>query len=57
MKFPITDYPRLIDFLKELTQGAHPMILASLTLRKRPAGDALDVEMEVISMTRKGTAS
>ena len=59
VKFPITDYPRLIDFLRELTQGPRPMILASLNLRKRPAGDALDIEMEVISMSRsqKGAAS
>ena len=54
IKFVITDFPRLISFLKELVHGEHPMILTKLDLKKRPAGDALEVEMEVNSVYRVG---
>ncbi len=47
IKFVITDYPRLIEFLKEITHGQHPMLLAGINVKKRPAGDALEVEIDV----------
>lgn len=52
IKFTITDFPRLVEFLKELVHGQHPMILASLDLKKRPAGDAIEAEMDVSSVRK-----
>ena len=52
IKFVITDYPRLIEFLKEVAQGSRPMILSGLDIKKRPAGDALEVELDVSSVKK-----
>jgi len=53
IKFPIVDLNRLVQFLEELVQGKKPFILASLDIKRRPAGDSLDVELEVSSLRRK----
>jgi hypothetical protein len=53
IRFPIVDLARLVQFLEELVQGKKPFILASLDIKRRPAGDSLDVELEVSSLRRK----
>ena len=53
IRFPIVDLNRLVQFLEELVQGKKPFILASLDIKRRPAGDSLDIELEVSSLRRK----
>jgi hypothetical protein len=53
IRFPIVDLSRLVQFLEELVQGKKPFILASLDIKRRPAGDSLDIELEVSSLRRK----
>ena len=57
VEFTITDLPRLVEYLKELVQGPKPLALTSLKLTKRPAGDALDVVLEVSSIREKSEKS
>ncbi|RIL09570.1 MAG: hypothetical protein DCC75_06240, partial [Proteobacteria bacterium] len=52
IRFTITDLPRLVDFLFELVRGPRPMILASLDLKRRAAGDALEATMDVASIRK-----
>ncbi len=53
IRFPIVDLARLVQFLETLVNGPKPFILASLDIKRRPAGDSLDVELEVSSIRRK----
>ena len=52
VRFVITDLPRLVDFLKEIVVGQRPLILANLDVTRRPAGDSVEVEMEVSSIRK-----
>ena len=53
VRFIITDYQRLVNFLGEIVNGAKPLILISLDIRKRPTSDgSLEVELEVSSIRR-----
>lgn len=47
------DLGRLVQFLEELVQGKKPFVAPSLDIKRRPAGDSLDVELEVSSLRRK----
>jgi type II secretory pathway component PulM len=53
IRFPIVDLARLVQFLETLVKGPKPFILASLDIKRRPAGDSLDVELEVSSIRKK----
>lgn len=57
IRFPIVDLARLVQFLETLVNGPKPFILASLDIKRRPAGDSLDVELEVSSIRRKKLTS
>ena len=51
--FTISDLPHLVEYLRELVQGTKPLALTSLKLSKRPAGDMLEVTLEVSSIREK----
>lgn len=53
VRFPIVDMQRLVSFLEAVVHGEKPLILTSLDIKRRPAGDSLDVELEVTSLRRK----
>lgn len=57
IRFPIVDLTRLVQFLETLVKGPKPFILASLDIKRRPAGDSLDVELEVSSIRKKAGQS
>lgn len=52
IRFTTVDMTRLIEFLKELTEGPRPVLLASIAIKPRPARDSLDVELEISSIKR-----
>lgn len=52
VRFPIVDLKRLTEFLEELVYGKKPLILSSVEIRRRPAGDSVDVELEVSSLRK-----
>lgn len=52
IKFTTVDMNRLIEFLKELTEGSRPVLLASLSLKPKPGKDSIDVELEISSIKR-----
>ena len=52
IKFTTVDMNRLVEFLKELTEGSRPVLLASLNLKPKPGKDSIDVELEISSIKR-----
>ena len=50
IKFTTVDLPRLLEFLKELSEGRRPVLLASIDIKPRPAHDSVDVELEISSI-------
>ena len=52
IKFTTVDMNRLIDFLRELTEGPRPLLLASIDIKPKATKDSLDVELEVSSIKR-----
>ena len=52
IKFSITDYARLVDFLEALVKGKNPLIITSLDMQKSPIGDHIAVNMEVSSVRK-----
>lgn len=53
VKFTIVDLKRLVQFLEELVHGSKPFILGRLEIKRRPAGDSLEVELDVSSIREK----
>jgi len=51
--FATTDYARLIDFFQELVDGAKPLMVKRLDIKRSRSGDRLDVTLEVSSITRE----
>ncbi len=56
IKFTIVDPNRLTDFLKELAQGAKPVLISRISIKPRLARDALDVELEIASLKKTKAA-
>lgn len=52
VKFNTSDLPSLIDFLKEVTQGARPMILSKLDIQRSRFADRLEIEADISSIKR-----
>ncbi|HMO02763.1 MAG TPA: hypothetical protein PKD37_06860 [Oligoflexia bacterium] len=52
IKFTTVELDKLVEFLKELTTGSKPMILKSLSLKRRNIDNKLDVDMEVTSIRK-----
>jgi hypothetical protein len=51
VRFIITDYSRLVAFLKEIVLGPKPLILTSLEIKKRQTADGgLEVDLDVSSI-------
>ena len=59
VNFSTTDYPRLIDFLKELVDGPKPLVVKRLDLKRTRGGDKLEIDLEISSITKdkQGEAS
>lgn len=53
VNFSTTDYPRFIDFLKELVDGPKPLVLKRLDIKRSRGGDKLDVDLEVGSIAKE----
>lgn len=54
IRFKITDYPRLIDFLQEVVHGSKPLIISTIDMRKSRLGDHIQVDMQVNGVRRVG---
>lgn len=52
VKFRITDYPRLIEFLDEVMFGEKPLVISTLDMRTGRLGDHIQVDMQVTSVRR-----
>ena len=52
IRFTTVDTNRLIEFLKELSEGSRPVLLASIDIKPRPSKDSLDVDLEISSIKR-----
>jgi hypothetical protein len=52
VKFPISNLPKLVEFLQEVLHGAKPMVVTRLDLRKQRNSDRMDVDMDVSSFRR-----
>lgn len=52
IRFTTVDMGKLVEFLKELTEGPRPVLLASIDMKPRPSRDSLEVELEISSIKR-----
>jgi hypothetical protein len=52
VNFSSTDYPKLIDFLQELVDGAQPLVLKRLDVKRNRSGDKMDVDLEISSISK-----
>jgi hypothetical protein len=52
IKFTTSNFPALIEFLRELTHGARPMILGRLDVQRSRFAERLEVDIEVSSIRR-----
>ncbi|NLF26234.1 MAG: hypothetical protein GX589_11340 [Deltaproteobacteria bacterium] len=52
VRFNISDYPQLVDLLKELTGGPKPFMLKEIKITKTRGGQRLEVGLEVSSIKR-----
>jgi len=52
VKFTAVSMQGAVDFLSELVQGRHPLVLTELDLRKGRGGEKLDVTSEVLSIRK-----
>lgn len=52
IKFTTSNFPALIDFLRELTHGTRPMILGRLDVQRSRFAERLEVDIEVSSIRR-----
>lgn len=57
IKFTTVDTNRLLEFLKELSEGSRPVLLASIDIKPRPSHDSVDVELEISSIKHVGKTS
>ncbi len=53
LKLSTTDIDALVDFLKEIVEGAKPLILSRLELQRRAGSERLEVEMDISSIRLK----
>jgi hypothetical protein len=52
VNFSSTDYARLIDFLQELVDGAQPLVLKRLDVKRSRSGDKMDIDLEISSISK-----
>ncbi len=57
LKFTVGSLEGLVDFLKELVQGAHPLVVTELEIKREPIGDKLKVSVDVSSIRRVSSAA
>jgi hypothetical protein len=49
----VTDLSALVGFLSELSHGNRPLLITRLRVERRPAGDALSVQLDISSIRVK----